>query len=872
MFAQTIPTEAQIRQELASRDIDQEELNRRLLAEGINLAAASPEELLQLRPRVEAIVVEMEAEKVAAEKAAREAEAESAQEISEAVEDGASVEETITEVTTEAANEDLTRSNIYGHQLFRNKSIDVFRSSDNVIPPDTYPLKPGDEIAISIFGASQSDFILTVNENGFIRLPNGLRMPVAGIPLGEARLLIANRLKQYYTFRDGQLNIRIQAARTITVNIFGEVENNGSFTLSSVNTAFNALVAAGGPNARGTVRNIQLINGKDRKEIDVYEFLKSPTQETEFFLSNNATIYVPAAKKVVRLEGGVERPLRYELKEGETLSDLLDFAGGTTTRAETNSIRITRYVNSQLELLTVDLSKQPNFALKNDDLVSVPVIENPIENFVSIEGAVFLPGKYPFTEGVTLGDLVKQARIRPGARRDVGFLMRRNPDGTQQLQRVDLGADAGAMDMLLSKGDELSILTQGRFIDQGSIRISGAIRDEERAIPFPLDGGLTLEEAILLAGGVKANARNEASIIRTPLNNQEEREYLRIPLADAANLQLAPGDQITIYNQERFAEPFTVKISGAVREAGQYRYDPSLGLADLFTLAGGLKIQAARNKIDVFRLQITQNEPTQTLTTTLEIDDNYNIVSSSSPDFELRPYDILVVRQAPEFELIQTVFVDGEVRYPGEYALDGDNLKLTDLIKKAGGLTREAFPPGSTLYREQDGIGNVVIHLDDAMKNPAVVTNVTLKEGDILTIPKARDLVAIRTANTSAREIYIDSILTDQNINVAFDGKESARWYIQNYAAGYDDNAWKRTTTVQYPNGEIKSTKRFLFFKKYPEVLPGSIVTVGAKPPRKKRVEKEEKKPVDWGQVAKETIGVVTSALTLILLLDRVNN
>ena len=274
----------------------------------------------------------------------------------------------------------------------------------------------------------------------------------------------------------------------------------------------------------------------------------------------------------------------------------------------------------------------------------------------------------------------------------------------------------------------------------------------------------------------------------------------------------------------------------------------------------------------MFRLQITQDEPTQTLTATLEIDDNYNIISSSAPNFELRPFDILVVRQAPEFELIQTVFVDGEVRYPGEYALDGDNLKLTDLVKKAGGLTREAFPPGSTLYREQDGIGNVVIHLDDAMKNPAVVTNVTLKEGDILSIPKARDLVSIRTANTSAREIYIDSILTDQNINVAFDGKESARWYIENYAAGYGDNAWKKTTTVQYPNGEIKSTKRFLFFKNYPEVRPGSIVTVGAKPPRKKRAEKEEKTPVDWGQVAKETIGVVTSALTLILLLDRVNN
>ena len=346
--APTTAQRQQLRAYLADRDIDEAELRLRLEARGINVDNASPQQLTQLRPQIEAVIAEMEAEQAGRGQRIGPSANDSIGPARNDVNDDDPAEDDATQESTEAAEEDLPASNIYGHRIFRNKSLQVYRATESSTPPDSYPLKPGDEIAVTIFGASQTDFILRVDEAGFVQLPNTARISVAGIPLGEARLLLASRLKQYYTFRNGQLSIRIQAARTINVNIFGEVENNGGFAMSSLNTGFNALVAAGGPTEVGSVRNIQLVQGDETTILDVYEYLQNPTQSTALFLDDNSTIYVPLAETVVTLEGGVARPLSYELADGETLTDLIGFAGGLRPRAERSNIRVTRYVNGQL--------------------------------------------------------------------------------------------------------------------------------------------------------------------------------------------------------------------------------------------------------------------------------------------------------------------------------------------------------------------------------------------------------------------------------------------------------------------------------------------------------------------------------------------
>jgi len=849
-----VPTEQQVRNQLSDRNIDEAELRRRLLERGIDIDRSSPEELLRLQPQIEEVIAELEAEQRAA--AIPTPEVEQPAPAPPPVPDNL-----ITEEEAADAAADLPKSGIYGHQIFRNKSLEVFSATTNATPPESYPLKPGDEIAVSIFGASQTDFILRLDEQGFVVLPNQIRMPLGGIPLGEARTLLGNRLRQFYTFRDGQLSVRIQVARTITVNIFGEVETNGSYSMSSLNTGFNALVAAGGPTDAGSVRNIQLINGEETTLLDVYEFLQNPTQRTKLFVSNNATIFVPPAQKIVNVTGGVVRPLRYELKAGETLSDLITFAGGTKPRAETSDLRVTRYVNGVLELINVDLAKEPGFELQNGDLVNIPVVENPIEDFVTVEGAVLLPGRYAFEPGLSLVDLITKGRPRPGARQDVAFLFRTNDDGTSRLIKVALGADAGAADVELQRGDLLRVLSSERFVDRSTFSVEGAIRSEPKQYPFPTEGDITLEEALLLAGGLQANAAPEVMIIRTPVDNSEGRTYQRVKLANAASTVVQPFDRIIVYTNERFTDTREVSIAGAVRNPGSFTYDASLQLSDLLYLAGGTRLDADRDRVEVFRLEILEGAETKTLLTTLDLENDGG--------FQLRPFDEVIVRSAAEFEAIRNVYVEGEVRYPGQYALLDDNEKLTDLVRRAGGLTEEAFPAAATLSRTINGRENyVVLDLDRAVLNPIDVSNMVLLANDRLSIPKRRDLVTIHTPGTLVSRFGTDSTTVGGVLRVAYQGDKPADWYIKRYAGGFEDDvARKRWTTVEYANGQVKETANFLWIKNYPEVLPGSEIRVALKPPKKQKQRREER--FNWIGLASVIVGGVSTIVSFVLIANR---
>lgn len=861
-YAQTPVQRAQLEAYLGARDITPEELIARLEVEGIDVQGASQAELLALRPRIEAVIADLEAEKAREAQATREVAVEAAENIEEAVDDGATVEEAIGEVTTKLANEDDSVSLVYGHQVFRNKSLELYRATDEATPPESYPLKAGDEIAITVFGASQADLILRLDEDGFVRLPNGIRMPLAGIPLGDARKLLADRLKKYYAFRDGQLKIRVQVARTISINILGEVETSGSFTVSALNTGFNAIVAAGGPTERGSVRNIQLVRGEETTVLDVYDYLRNPLQRTDLFLTDNATILVPLAETIVTLEGGVLRPMQYELKAEEGLADLLRFAGNALPEAETSLIRVTRYGKGVLDVINVDLAKEPDFKLLNGDLVEVPIIYNPIEDFVTIEGTVIFPGRYAFEEGITVGELLGKGQLRPGARTDVAFLFRDNDDSTSKLFRLNLGADAGAKQTPLRRGDRLRVLSQRAFVDAATFTISGAVRDTTNTYPFPQDGAITLDEAVLLAGGLRANAARRAIVIRTPLDNQEARQYLPVSLVDDPDFKLQPFDSIVIYTNERYSDAPKVEVDGAVREPGSYVYDESLRLPDLIFLSGGLRLNAARNRVEVFRLRFSGNSETRTLLTTLDLD------KPSDMNFSLEPFDQIVVRTAAEFEPIENIYLRGEVRYPGKYALLKQNERLSDVIARAGGLTEEAFADGATMDRAENNRGNVILDLAAALNNADSPSNMVVRSGDTIYIPKQQDLVTIFLTNTIADEFRRDSVVSGQRIQVAYQGPKPANWYVKRYAGGFDsDSARRRWTTVQYANGQVRETASFAGIHNYPTVRPGATIRVPAKPPKIQKERREER--FNWIGLAQVIAGAASTIATFILLRNR---
>jgi protein involved in polysaccharide export with SLBB domain len=858
LFGQSPARMAQIEAFLEERKITREELTLRLQEEGIDVVNLSEAELLALRPRIETIIKDLEAEKALQNQSKLE---EIKVEQSPSTNKMPPKEEPAPkEEEEDTLEEEASEERIFGHQLFRDKSLDLYSATEDSTPPDSYPLKVGDELSVTIFGISQADLLLRVNEQGFVKLPNQVQIALEGVSLGEARRLLADRLKNYYSFRDGQLSIRVQIARSVSINILGEVETSGRYTISALNTGFNALVAAGGPTERGSVRNIRLIRGEETTVLDVYDYLRNPIQRSDLFLADNSTILVPLAETVVTLTGGVLRPMQYELIKGEGIADLLRFAGNALPEAETSIISVTRYDNGVLEVINVDAQETPDFQLLNGDVINVPIVENPVEDFVTIEGAVILPGRYAFEEGISVEDLLEKGRLRPSSRTDVAFLFRSNDDGTSRLQRLNLGEDAGAMSTLLQRGDRLQVLSQRAFTDPATFTVSGAVRADSVTLPFPVDGALTLEEAVLLAGGAKNNAASQVMLIRTPPDNREARAYKKLDLGVDGEFTLMPLDQILVYSNERFNDDdLRVSIAGAVREPGTYIYDASLTLQDLIYLAGGLNVSAARDRIEIFRLGFSNGTQTRTMVNTLDID------SPEAETFELKVYDEVVVRSAAEFERIQNVVVRGEVRYPGQYALLGGNEKITDLINRAGGLTTEAFVAGASLERAEDNIGKVVLDLEVALNSPGAPSDMVLRGGDTLYIPKQQDLVTIYLNNTIADEYGVDSLQEGRTLQVSYQGPKPANWYIKRYAGGFDDDAArKRWTTVQYANGQIQETSSFMGFHSYPKLRPGASIRIPPKPPKKQKARREER--FNWIGLAQVFTGAATTIVTFILL------
>jgi hypothetical protein len=261
LFGQSPARMAQIEAFLEERKITREELTLRLQEEGIDVVNLSEAELLALRPRIETIIKDLEAEKALQNQSKLE---EIKVEQSPSTNKMPPKEEPAPkEEEEDTLEEEASEERIFGHQLFRDKSLDLYSATEDSTPPDSYPLKVGDELSVTIFGISQADLLLRVNEQGFVKLPNQVQIALEGVSLGEARRLLADRLKNYYSFRDGQLSIRVQIARSVSINILGEVETSGRYTISALNTGFNALVAAGGPTERGSVRNIRLIRGEE---------------------------------------------------------------------------------------------------------------------------------------------------------------------------------------------------------------------------------------------------------------------------------------------------------------------------------------------------------------------------------------------------------------------------------------------------------------------------------------------------------------------------------------------------------------------------------------------------------------------------------
>jgi len=875
--------EQQARSAIQSKGLDENEVKARLQQRGIDIDNVTPEQLIQLQPRIEAVINEMEAEKKAAEDSPgqdnmRPDTVPLPEEIAPVSPDPDTTDENTPGIETASGQKKQLLQppvEIFGHHLFRSKDVAIYRTTNDVKPPDSYVLGTGDELTISVFGPSQFDSKFIINKDGYIAPSNMPKIFLKGVSIGLAKELLRSRFSNFYRFAPEQFAVSLTTARTISVGVFGEANHIGSFNLSAVNNAFNALVIAGGPTELGTVRNIKLVRGRDSKQIDLYQFINNPSTQFDFGLENNDIIHIPVAERIVSIQGAIRRPFKYELTGTENLVQLLEYAGGLTANAYREVIQVSRYADDQQVLIDVNLkallANQQNFELKNGDAVIIRVIPTSIENTASIEGEVNLPGKYALTETPRISDLLKKGGLRPESRMDVAFLLRENPNGTKRLIQISpaqlLAGPGTADDLPLAPKDILTIYAQSRYADSASISVRGAVREIIEAYPFAADSSITLERAITLAGGLSPDATGRGYILRTNPNNSKEKNYLPIDVnealanpAGAANLVLQPFDEIVTLSAPAYTDVADVNVVGAVRVPGKFQYSPSLTLKDALILAGGMKLEAARNRIDVYRVVLTANLPTRTLAISVEVDNNYNIIGAGS-DLTLQPFDEIVVRTAPHFELQQFVELNGEVLYPGRYALVSENERLSELIRRAGGLSSEADSKAVTLFRRENNKGFVVTRLDEAIRSPHSVEDHILKQGDIINIPKQQALVTIRAINTDISQLLRSKLSSSGQINAAWNRSKRAGWYVREYAGGFSKEAHRKKVKVEQPNGKVNRTKNFVLFRIYPKVVKGSIIYVPAKPPRENKI--KEKKTVDWDKKLTQILavtGVITSA------------
>ncbi len=919
---QNTVVQQQIQAELEKRGLNQAEVEARMLSKGIDINNIKPEDAPRLEPQIQAILKELENEKKARRKANSNANSSNiddgeidnidvsepapfenknkdiksnintkstkrggtegtADDIAKAIKEGEAVDVVIAEKLDELKSTTILAP-VYGMQIFRNNSIKVFRKVDEVKAGDNYILGTGDELAVSLWGVAEYQGILAINKEGYVQPDRMPRIFLNGMTYKKAREVLKAQFSKYYPFQNESFSVTVNYKRTLTVNIYGEVFTPGGYTIPATNTAFNALVAAGGPSDIGSVRRIQLVReGEKTRTIDVYEFMNNASVRDNFYLQDNDIIQVPIADRVVAIQGAVRRPYRYELLANENLVKLVELSGGLADSAYYNVLQIKRYQNDKQVLLDVNYKElkesKGDFTLLPGDIVMVNKIPKPYDNVVSISGAVDFPKSYELLSGMKINSLIQRGVLSNEARKDIAHLQRANVDGTFTYIKLNLeeilANPNSTSNLALKPKDALWIYGLNKFTDQFSVSIGGAVRNPYK---YPFDAGQTMriEDAVLLAGGLKAEASDLAYILRSKPSEPNTKEYIRINIKNALlnkqsidNLILQPSDSLFVLNKKDYKDVFQVRVDGSVRNPGTFQYDESLYLKDVLTLAGGLLLQAASNRIEISRVVIKNNEATRVSVATLTVDENFE---TQGGNYKLQPFDQINVRTVSEFEFQKSVTLEGEVKFPGNYTLTSKNETLASLIQRAGGLTDEAFKKGAQLYRKQDSIGYVVMDLEEVLSKKDSRYNYFLKENDRITIPKMKDLVTIQGA-TKAVDVYNSAIAGTSQISAPFHNGKRANFYITEYSGGFSKNAKRADVTVLYPNGKVKGTNNLGIFKLYPKPSKGSVIRVAYKELDIQNKDKKEKEKVDWEKLFANTIAQASGILTLILLAQQLS-
>lgn len=652
--------------------------------------------------------------------------------------------------------------------------LDVFRSGTTQFDPNTtgpvdagYRFGPGDRIVLVLTGDVEESYALDVTREGFIVIPQVGQVYVNNLTLGQVEDLLYTRLGRVYSGvrrgPDATTHFSVSPAklRSNLIYVVGDVLKPGAYQVSSAGTLFTALLAAGGPSDEGSLRAIQVRrNGQTVETMDVYDYLINGDASHDVRLQNGDIVFVPEHLARVRMAGEVVRPATYELKPTETLADAMRFAGGFRETASRRRVQIERIL-------------APKDRVDGRDRITTDVTSDALET------------GYGPAVPMSPGDIVHVFPVTTHVRNQIYV-----------------------------RGDVYSPGTLG------------------------LSPGMKLSEALKMAGGVKPDVYL-GNVLISRMQSDSTRIQLRAQLQDTTgavvnDLALQENDEIQVFSVSEFRPEHYVAISGAVQHPGQYPYREGMTMRDLVLMAGGLRQSAYLDDARVARLPETRNGNRTATEFSVPLDSSYLFDRSPdgkylgppglpatrgpSPEVVLKPYDNVLILRQPNWDLQRTVTLAGEVQFPGKYTLVNKNERITDIIKRAGGLTPEAYANGVTFYRSANNVGRIGIDLSDVLENSHDRDNLLLQNGDSIYIPRFNSVILVEGAVNSP-------------VGVTYVPGKNLNYYIR-AAGGPTASANAKAAYVRQPNGKVDAEqRRFLIPDYVPEPKPGSTVIVPERDP-----------------------------------------
>ena len=615
--------------------------------------------------------------------------------------------------------------------------LDLFSSATSQFDPNvagpvdaSYKLGPGDQLVLLLTGEVELAHRLDVTREGFVFIPQVGQLHVANLTLQQFEDLLYGVLRRVYpgvrraANAATRFSVNVARLRSHQVFVAGDVARPGSYRVSAAGTALTALYAAGGPTPNGSLRRIEIRrSGKVVDVLDVYDYLLRGDASHDPRLQSGDVVFVPIRGATVRVVGEINRPATYELRVGESLSDLVRAAGGFRPTAVTSRAQIDRILpapqrrDGGAARVLIDVTTAPSrtasgdgggpdtvqVALEDGDVVRVFAIPDRVRNRIAVVGNVWQPGSQGFTSGLRLSDAIARAGgLRADAYLGQVLVTRTLADSSRVQLRTSLGPDgATTEDLTLSPDDEVRIFSIAEFRPRRQVAITGAVKQSGRVA---YREGMTLRDLILLAGGLDEHAYlGEVEIARLPEN----------------------------------------RASGVTAQTVRVRLDS--------TYVFGAQRAGASNK---------------------------------SGEVELRPDDHVLVLREPEWVAPRNVVLSGEVRFPGRYTLERRDERLSSLLQRAGGLSPNADSTGIVFQRTREKVGRVGIDLPLALRNARAPDNLVLQDGDSIHIPPYSGIVTVTGAVQAPMAVaYVRGANLDYYIRAAGGASQAGdakRAYVTN--------------------------------------------------------------------------------------------